>query len=93
MKAIFPVIRKDKNGNTNEEMLMFDTETATELCDIINTFGYHVQTVYLTPGGILFAKNNTYGKLEVLDQSGARKYIGEKYPDIYEKYFGQVKEA
>lgn len=93
MKAIFPVTKTDENGKTHEEMLMFDTETATELCDIINTFGYHVQTVYLTPGGTLFATNNTYKKLETLDQHGARKYIGENYPDIYEKHFGQVKEA
>lgn len=93
MKAIFPVTKTDENGKTHEEMLMFNTETAKKLCDVVNTFGYHVQTIYLSPGGMLFAANDTGNKLETLDQNAARKYIGEKYPDIYEKHFGQVKEA
>lgn len=90
MKAILPITR----ANENEiEMLMFDTDTATELCNVTNAFGYHVKTIYLSKGGILFAKNNNRESLEVLEQHQARKYIGKNYPDIYEKHFGQVKEA
>lgn len=94
MKAILPVTTQDADGKSNEEMLLFDTEKATKLCDVINAFGFKVQTIYLSPGGILFLQdNNSKESLEVGDQRSLRKYIGEHYPDVYQKHFGKAKEA
>lgn len=94
MKAIMPYKSKDQDGKLTEEMLLFDTETATELCDILNDFKKPIRKLYLSHGGILFSeKLNGQGGLKVEDQKWAKEYIGENCPEIYEKVFGKVKEA
>ena len=91
IKAILKAT-KYKDGAEITRRLLFDTEKATKICDVVNAFGYTVQTLYLSPGGWIFAENND-GKLEVLDQKTAKDYIGENFPDRYMELFGKVEEA
>ena len=94
MRAVLPVSKKNPDGSSTEDMLLFDTETATELCSVLNEYGNEVEKIYLSPGGILFKEDmNRKGKLQVGNQEAVKKYIGQHYPEVYEKTFGKVKEA
>lgn len=93
MQAVLTVQVKDPDGNLKNKRLLFDTEKATEVCDVVNAFGYSVQTIFLSPGGWLFSRDNNRDKLEVGDQKTIKDYIGENYPDRYKEIFGEVEEA
>ena len=93
MKAILTMTFNKADGGYEEKRLLFDTTKAKKICDVTNTFGNAVQTLYLTPNGIIFSENIPLKKLEVIDQKQAKDYIGEKYPDKYIKFFGEVEEA
>ncbi|MCI8483490.1 MAG: hypothetical protein HFH41_04020 [Lachnospiraceae bacterium] len=92
MKAIF-MIKKKQEDQTIEEPLLFDTEKSEKICDCRNSFGYIVKELYLSPKGIIFERKMMDEKLEIPDQEEIKKYIGENYPDVYIKFFGQVEEA
>lgn len=92
MKAILPIKVKD-GDKTKEEMRLFDTEISQKVCTVVNAFGYEVQEIYLSPSGIVFLKDAGPEKLSVGDQDVIKKYIGEKHPEEYIKFFGEVKEA
>lgn len=51
MQAILSVEIKNPDGSRRNKRLLFDTEKATEVCDVVNGFGYAVQTIFLSPGG------------------------------------------
>ena len=91
MQAILSVEVKNSDGRRENKRLLFDTEKATEVCDVINAFGYAVQTIFLSPGGWLFLRNNNLEELTIADQT--RDYIGKNYPDRYKEIFGEVEEA
>ncbi len=94
MRAVLPVSKKNQDGSSTEEMLLFDTETATELCGVLNAYGNVVEKIFISPGGILFSQDtDKNGELKVENQDTARKYIGKNYPEVYEKAFGKAKEA
>lgn len=93
MQAILSVEIKNPDGSRRSKRLLFDTEKATEVCDVINAFGYAVQTIFLSPGGWLFLRDNNRNKLEVGDQKTIKDYIGENYPERYAEIFGKVEEA
>ena len=93
MQAILSVEIKNPDGSRRNKRLLFDTEKATEVCDMVNGFGYAVQTIFLSPGGWLFLRDNNRGKLEVGDQKTIKDYIGENYPERYAEIFGKVEEA
>lgn len=42
MQAILSVEVKNSDGRRENKRLLFDTEKATEVCDVINAFGYAV---------------------------------------------------
>lgn len=93
MQAILSVEVKNPDGSRENKRLLFDTEKATEVCDVINAFGYAVQTIFLSSGGWLFLRNNNLEELTIADQRQTRDYIGKNYPDRYEEIFGEVEEA
>lgn len=93
MQAVLTVQVKDPDGTLRNKRLLFDTEKATEVCDVVNAFGYSVQTIFLSQGGRLFLRDNNRDKLEVGDQKTIKDYIGENYPDRYKEIFGEVEEA
>ena len=93
LKAVLSVTVRKPDGSSENKRLLFDTEKATEVCDIINKFGYAVQTIFLSPGGWLFLRDNNRNKLEVGDQKTIKDYIGENYPERYAEIFGKVEEA
>lgn len=77
-----------------EQTRLFDTEKAKKICDVINTFGYKVQEIYITDKGIVFLHDTTgKEKLEVADQKQVKKWIGEHEPDKYIEFFGEVEEG
>ncbi len=81
------------DGKTAEQTRLFDTDKAKKICDVINTFGYKVQEIYITDKGIVFLHNISDKKLEVADQKQVKKWIGENEPDKYIKVFGEVEEG
>ena len=87
MQAILSVEIKKPDGSRRNKRLLFDTEKATEVCDVVNGFGYAVQTIWL------FLRNNNSKSLTIADQKTTRDYIGENYPDKYKEIFGEVEEA
>lgn len=93
MQAILSVEVKKSDGSSENKRLLFDTDKATEVCDVVNTFGYAVQTIFLSPGGWLFLRNNNRKDLTIADQKTTRDYIGKNYPDRYKEIFGEVEEA
>ena len=93
MQAVLTVRVKDPDGTLRNKRLLFDTEKATEVCDVVNAFGHSVQTIFLSPGGGLFLRDNNRNTLEVGDQTQAKNYIGEHYPERYVEVFGKVEEA
>lgn len=93
IKAILTVEVKAPDGSRENKRLLFDTDKATEVCDVINSFGYAVQTIFISPGGWLFLRNNNRNELTIADQRQTRDYIGKNYPDRYKEIFGEVEEA
>ena len=94
MRAVLPGSKKNQDGSSTEEMLLFDTEKATELCSVLNVYGNELEKIFLSPSGILFSQDTKgEGELKVENQDTTRKYIGKNYPEVYEKAFGKVKEA
>ena len=85
MQAVLTVKVKDPDGALRNKLLLFDTEKATEVCDVVNAFGYSVQTIFLSQGGWLFLRDNNRNTLEVGDQTQVKNYIGEHYPERYVK--------
>lgn len=82
------------DGKAVEQTRLFDTEKAKKICDVINTFGYKVQEIYITDKGVVFLHTiRGSGKLEVADQKQVKKWIGENEPDKYIKFFGEVEEG
>ena len=93
MQAVLNVLIKVSKEESKEVPLLFDTETATKVCDIENAFGYAIETIYISPGGWLFVQNNNNKTLYVGDQKELKSYIGLNYPKRYQEIFGKVKEA
>lgn len=93
MQAVLTVQVKDSDGTLRNKRLLFDIEKATEVCDVVNAFGYSVQTIFLSPGGWLFLRNNNRNTLKIGDQTQVKNYIGENYPERYLEVFGKVEEA
>lgn len=93
MQAVLTVQVKDPDGTLRNKRLLFDTDKATEVCDVVNAFGYSVQTIFLSQGGWLFLRDNNRNTLEVGDQTQVKNYIGEHYPERYVEVFGKVEEA
>lgn len=93
MQAILSVEIKNQDGSRENKRMLFDTEKATEVCDVVNAFGYAVQTIFLSPGGWLFSRNNNTEELVVPSQKETRDYIGKNYPERYKEIFGEVEEA
>ena len=93
MQAVLSVNIKKNDGSSENKRLLFDTEKATEVCDVINAFGYAVQTIFLSPVGWLFLLDNNLNKLEFGHQKTIKDYIGENYPERYAEIFGKVEEA
>lgn len=82
------------NGDKSEEVArIFDTATATKICDVRNSFNNKVQEVYITNKGVLFVHNIFEKSLEVGDQKQLKKWVGENEPEKYIKYFGEVEEG
>lgn len=82
------------DGKAVEQTRLFDTTKAKKICDVKNGFNNKVQEIYITDKGIVFLYYTT-GKerLEVADQKGIKKWIGENEPDKYIKFFGEVEEG
>lgn len=93
LQAVLSVTIRKPDGSSENKRLLFDTDKATEVCDVVNAFGYAVQTIFLSPGGWLFLRDNNRDKLEVADQKKIKDYIGENYPKRYAEIFGKVEEA
>lgn len=82
------------DGKAVEQTRLFDTTKAKKICDVKNGFNNKVQEIYITDKGIVFLYTTTdKGKLEVADQKGIKKWIGENEPDKYIKFFGEVEEG
>lgn len=81
------------DGKSVEQTRLFDTTKAKKVCEVINTFGYKVQEIYITDKGILFMLNVNQKSLEIADQKQCKKWIGEHEPDKYIKFFGEVEEG
>ncbi len=82
------------DGKAVEQTRLFDTTKAKKICDAKNGFNNKVQEIYITDKGIVFLYTTTdKGKLEVADQKGIKKWIGENEPDKYIKFFGEVEEG
>lgn len=81
------------DGNPVEQTRLFDTTKAKKICDVVNTFGYKVQEIYITGNGVLFLHNVHKSTLEIANQKQAKKWIGENEPDKYIKFFGEVEEG
>lgn len=81
------------DGKSVEHTQLFDTGKASKICDVVNTFGYKVQEIYITGKGTLFLHNINGKNLEVADQKECKKWIGENEPDKYIKFFGEVEEG
>lgn len=92
MKAIltYTVTKDDKSI---DETRLFNTETATKICDINNAFKNKVQEIYITKSGILFILNVIEKKLEIANQKECKAWIGKNEPDKYIKFFGEVEEG
>lgn len=90
MKAILPYKAPDGKKPT---WLLFDTEKSKKVCDIVNSFGYKVQTMYISSGNILFAVNNNKNELETLNQSQAWEYVAKNFPEKFIEFHGEVEEA
>lgn len=93
MQAILSVEIKNPDGSRENKRMLFDTEKATEVCDVTNAFGHAVQTIFLSQGGRLFLRNNNKKELTVANQKETRDYIGKNYPERYKEVFGEVEEA
>lgn len=81
------------DGKPVEQTRLFDTAKAKKICDVVNTFGYKVQEIYITEKGVIFFHDNNEDTLEVADQKQAKAWIGEHEPDKYIKFFGEVEEG
>ena len=82
------------DGKAVEQTRLFDTTKAKKICDVKNGFNNKVQEIYITDKGIVFLYTTTdKGKLEVADQKGIKKWIGENEPDKYIEFFGEVEEG
>lgn len=92
MKAILTYI-KPVDGKQEELTRLFDTEKATKVCDIENTFGKKAQEIYITKKGTIFIRNINKDKLDVADQKEVKAWIGENEPEKYIKFFGEVEEG
>lgn len=81
------------DGKKVEHTQLFNTDTATKICDVVNTFGYKVQEIYITEKNTLFLHNINGKNLEVANQKKCKEWIGEHEPDKYIKFFGEVEEG
>lgn len=69
---------------------LYDTEKSENICN------FHGHSVYKTKNGTLFMireNDTTKEKVLYMDEIGIRDFIGEHFPDIYIKLFGEVEEA
>lgn len=81
------------DGKSVEHTQLFDTAKAKKICDVVNTFGYKAQEIYITGKGTLFLHNINGKNLEVADQKECKQWIGKNEPDKYIKFFGEVEEG
>ena len=81
------------DGKSVEKTRKFDTDKATKICNVRNSFNYVVQEIYITKGGILFFHNVNDKELKVADQKAVKEWIGKHEPDKYIKFFGEVEEG
>lgn len=68
---------------------LYDTEKSENICNLRS------YSVYKTQNGTLFMTCG-YGdeeKISCINQPEIRDFIGEHFPDIYIKLFGEVEEA
>lgn len=69
---------------------LYDTEKSENICN------FHSNSVYKTQNGTLFmtCEDGTgEEKVSCINQPEIRDFIGEHFPDIYIKLFGEVEEA
>lgn len=92
MKAILTVTKQEGN-KTVKEKLLFDTEKSRKVCEVKNIYGFVVEEVYLSAGGVIFSKMTNTERLIVKDQELAKEYIAENHSETYIEIFGEVKEA
>lgn len=76
-----------------EQTRIFDTTKAKKICDVVNSFGYKVQEIYITENDTLFLHNINGKSLEVANQKECKRWIGEHEPTKYIKFFGEVEEG
>jgi translation elongation factor P/translation initiation factor 5A len=82
------------DGKPVDQNRLFDTTKSKKVCDVQNTFGYKVETIYLSNNGMLFIQDNNYNKLSLpTSQEDLKKWIGQNEPDKYIKFFGEVEEG
>ena len=81
------------DGKSVEHTQLFDTDKATKICDVVNTFGFIVQEIYITEKETLFLRNVNANNLEIADQKECKKWIGANEPDKYIEFFGEVEEG
>lgn len=94
MKAILPVTFKVSDEETKTEMMLFDTDKATKVCDIKNSFDFAVDTVYMSNSGIFFQVDNVKNIVSLpVSQEDMKRWIGQHYPERYIEVFGEVKES
>ena len=81
------------DGKAVEKTKLFDTTKAKKICDVVNTFGYKVQEIYITAKGVLFYYNINDKELVVADQKVCKAWIGKHKPEKYIEFFGEVEEG
>lgn len=66
---------------------LYDTEKSENICNYLD------HSVWKTNKGTLFMTYNPEEKVSCISQTDIRDFIGEYFPDIYIKLFGEVEEA
>lgn len=80
------------DGKAKEVTRLFDTNTATKICDVVNAFKYKVQEIYITKKELYFSQYK-WEHVRGAKPKEVKKWIGENEPDKYIKYFGEVEEG
>lgn len=90
MIAILPVNEKEKI-----RMMKFDTDKSKKVCDYKNVNGVTTTIIYITENGRLFGFDTVENKIKYSPdyEEKLKKYIGETYPDSFEKIYGKAEDA
>ena len=81
------------DGKAVEQTKLFDTTKAKKICDVVNTFNFKYQEIYVTAKGVIFIRNIYEDSLEVANQKEIKEWLGKHEPDKYIKFFGEVEEG